>query len=108
MLERTFAQNVGALKNRSRGSNFKEISHETDNRVGCDLCFVAGSFDSGAGSARTAETRTRSEAARIFRGQLERRGQIYCARYDRTGVVNSKVGMGVRRIFYCGSFGQQV
>jgi hypothetical protein len=39
------------------------------------LCFVAGSFDAGAGSARTAETRTRSEAARLFCGQLERRGK---------------------------------
>src|ERR1700685_3234281 len=95
------------MKNVAVRSHAKEISHETDNRVGCDLCFVAGSFDSGAGSARTAETRTRGEAARIFCGQLERRGQLYCARYGRTGVVKSKVGMVVRRIFYFGSFGQQ-
>src|ERR1017187_3156844 len=55
---------------------FARRSHETDNRVGCDLCFVAGSFDSGAGSTSTAETRTRGEAARIFFGQMERKGEI--------------------------------
>ncbi len=99
-------KNFGRMLN--RGSNAKENSRETNHRIGCDLCFVAGSFVAGAGSARTAETRTRGEAARIFCGQLERRGQIYCARYDRPGVINSKVGMGVWRIFYCGSFGQQI
>ena len=61
-------------KTAAAGSNAKEISLETNNRVGCDLCSVAGRFDSGAGSARTAETRTRSEAARVFCGQLERGG----------------------------------
>src|ERR1700685_1960259 len=88
--------------------NAKEISRETNHWIGCGLRLAGGSFDAGAGSARTAATRTRGETARIFCGQLERRGEIYRARYGRTGVVHSKVGMGVWRIFYCGSFGQQI
>ena len=108
MLERTFAKSVRGVKNRSRGFNAKENSRETNDWIGCDLCFVAGSFDAGAGTARATETGARIKESGVFRRELER--DRHCAhgrggRSRRKILVNEQLGVDVRRIFYGGAHG---
>ena len=108
LLERTFVLNVRVLKNRSRGSNAKEISNETNHWIGCDLCFVAGSFGASAGAARAAETGTRTKASSLFWRKLERgrhRSSGSSRRSRRKIFFDKQLGVDVRRIFYGGAHG---
>src|ERR1035441_5581945 len=62
---------AGVCWSAASGSIAKENSRETNHWSDCDLCFVGGSFDAGAGSASGAHAGARSKEARIFYWNVE-------------------------------------
>ena len=65
---------AGVCWSAASGSIAKENSRETNHWSDCDLCFVGGSFDAGAGSASGPHAGARSKEARIFYWNVEGSG----------------------------------